>query len=258
MTFWSGEKLDERLPDLITPFDASKIDCAAYRLTVGPEAYVSPPSGKDNADAHTKEQLAAGEGIAVPPGQFGFLVTDEVVRVPQDTLGFISIRAKVKSRGLVNVSGFHVDPGYKGRLVFAVFNAGPAPVHLARGDDSFLIWFADLDRVSEHVKRDEGHTGISSDLINPIAGKVQSLAGLDEKIKATKEDLEKRLHTFERTGAVLLMIGTILLGALATFTLTRAPAWLATANNPPKLAATSDPPSPAQPAVPPSAAPPTR
>jgi dCTP deaminase len=157
--------------------------------------------------------LVEGEGLAVPPGQFGFLVTEEVVRVPADALGFISIRARVKARGLVNVSGFHVDPGYQGRLVFAVFNAGPAPVHLARGDDCFLIWFADLDRASRSAKAGTGFSGIPSDLINPIAGEIQSFAGLLAKIDATKKELEGRLRKVERDHTIVRWGVTLLVAA---------------------------------------------
>ena len=53
--------------------------------------------------------------------------------------------------GLVNVSGFHVDPGYKGRLKFAVYNAGGSDIKLTRGDAIFLIWFSELDKVSQHL-----------------------------------------------------------------------------------------------------------
>lgn len=42
MAFWSGETLEERLPTLVSPFDADSIDCAAYTLHVGHEYYVSP------------------------------------------------------------------------------------------------------------------------------------------------------------------------------------------------------------------------
>ena len=30
-------------------------------------------------------------------------------------------------------------------LIFAIFNAGPSPVHLQRGLPLFLIWYAALD-----------------------------------------------------------------------------------------------------------------
>ena len=51
-------------------------------------------------------------------------MTKESIEVPLDALGLISIRSKYKLKGLINVSGFHVDPGFRGSLVFAVYNAG--------------------------------------------------------------------------------------------------------------------------------------
>lgn len=236
MTFWSGEKLEENLPQLVSPFASCNIDCAVYRLSVGPEVYVSPAGGADDPNMRTKKQLALRESVIVPPGQFGFLVTEEVIKVPADAIAFISIRAKVKSRGLVNVSGFHADPGYEGRLVFAVFNAGPAPVHLARGDDCFLIWFADLDRASRHAKRGSGYDGIPSELINPIAGEVQSFAGLSKRIKDTEEALEKRLSAVERYNTAVLLIGGALLSVLVGIGLNKGVPWLLAAVNPPGVA----------------------
>ena len=219
MTFWSGETLAQRLPALVQPFDARRIDCASYRLCIGPEIYVSPPPGGDNSTTQTKVQLAAEQGFTIPPGQFGFLVTEETIKVPADAVGFISIRAKVKSRGLVNVSGFHADPGYHGRLIFAVFNAGPASIHLARGEECFLIWFANLDHQSAYVKSGAGHQGIPSDLINPIAGEVQSFAGLLGKIKNTEKELDKRLATVEREHAVIRWGVGLLVAALIGWSL---------------------------------------
>jgi dCTP deaminase len=66
------------------------------------------------------------------------------VTVPAAAIALISIRARTKFKGLVNVSGFHVDPGYRGQLTFAVFNAGPVPIHIRRGQPIFLIWYARL------------------------------------------------------------------------------------------------------------------
>ena len=184
MTFWSGETLGERLAELVAPFDPARIDCAAYRLRVGPEIYVSPTDQAKDAQTRSKVALDAGEAFTVPAGQFAFLLTEERVAVPDTALAFISVRATIKFRGLVNVSGFHVDPGYKGRLVFSVFNAGPGPVHLARGDECFLIWYADLDRQTKLAKTGAGFDDIPTKLINPIAGEVQSLAGLSKRMDA--------------------------------------------------------------------------
>lgn len=144
--FWSGETLKDRLETLVTPFDPDRVDCSAYTLTMGRELYVSPNDAMQDPQSVTIRQLGDGEGFTIPPGQFAFLLTEEKVTIPDTALALISIKAKIKWRGLINVSGFHVDPGFRGRLVFSVYNAGPVPVHLRQGQAMFLIWFANLDK----------------------------------------------------------------------------------------------------------------
>lgn len=219
MTFWSGETLEARLPELVAPADRDGIDCAAYRLRIGPEVYVSPTGDAKDPQTSSKRQLALGDAFAVPPGQFAFLLTEETVTVPFDAIAFISIRATIKFRGLVNVSGFHVDPGYRGRLVFSVFNAGPAPVHLERGEPCFLIWFASLDRETAKAKTEAGFDNIPTRLINPIAGEIQSFAGLLAKIKQNDENATKRLTAVEREQTVTRWASTAAIALLGAFTL---------------------------------------
>lgn len=125
LSFWSGETLEQRLPKIVEPFESSSIDCAAYTLHVGDQVYVSPDYSLSGAKERSKRQLKPGEAFAIPPGQFAFLLSDETVIVPDDALAFISIKARQKLAGMINISGFHVDPGYEGKLLFSVLNAGP-------------------------------------------------------------------------------------------------------------------------------------
>ena len=211
--FWSSGRIKDRVEreKLIHPFREEQIDCAACHLAVGDEVYVSPDGHSAEPASVTIRKLKERECFAIPPGQFAFLVTRERVRVPRDALAFISVRAKVKFRGLVNVSGFHVDPGYDGQLTFAVFNAGPASVHLKEGDPVFLIWYADLDSGG---KAKDGDTvpGIATDVIAGIAGQVPSYAALAKRIDAVGE----RMHGIEKQQsairAVLLLVAGALLG----------------------------------------------
>jgi hypothetical protein len=115
----------------------------------------------------------------------------------------------------VNVSGFHVDPNYEGRLIFAVFNAGPGPVHLSRGEECFLIWYADLDQPSQVEKR-RGYDNIPSALTGRIAGGLQSFAGLLAKINENDKKLGDRVATVEREQAVLKWAAALAIGALIT------------------------------------------
>jgi dCTP deaminase len=193
-------------------FSEKRLDPAGYRLSMGPECYVSPA----NADAKASvRKLEPGEAFFIPSGQFAFLLTEEVVTVPSDALAFITLRMKVKFRGLVNVSGFHADPGYRGRLVFSVYNAGPADVHLRRGDELFMIMFTDLDRPTDCPRDpDNGFMEIRSSLIAPITGEIQSLTGLKENIEQVEEELEDRLNALEREVAVLRWAVAIFIGGV--------------------------------------------
>src|SRR5205823_5938842 len=79
--------------------------------------------------------------------------TEETVTIPPDALGFISMRTRVKLGGLINVSGFHVDPGFSGRLKFSVYNAGSSTRVVQRGEPIFMLWFCNLDRATSDLYR---------------------------------------------------------------------------------------------------------
>lgn len=188
--FWGPARLRDRLSaGRVTPFSVDRVDGASYRLSIGHEVYVSPTAEEPKGQTPSIARLEDGEAFAIPPGQFAFLLTEECVNVELNEIAFISMRAKTKYRGLVNVSGFHVDPGFEGHLIFAVYNAGPVPVHLRQGQDIFLIWFSDL---SDHCgeSRPPGPHQIPSDLVNGISGRLYSLAGLAERLDTVTHRLE--------------------------------------------------------------------
>ncbi len=217
--FWSGETLTERLETLIDPFSPERIDCAAYTLSIGSEVYVSPDDQTKDSNKVAIRKFNDGDGFTIPPGQFAFLHTKEVVSVPSDALAFISIRAKTKFHGLVNVSGFHVDPGYHGQLTFSVFNAGPVPVQLKCGQPIFLIWYAGLDRETAFKKNGTINKGINPGLLTPISGELQSFAGLSKRISKVDKALTDRVHIIEKEQAYyrfFAAIGLALFIVLAT------------------------------------------
>jgi dCTP deaminase len=189
-------------------------------LRVGGEVYITPEL--EEAHLRTKQQLKNNQGFLIPPGQFAYLMTHEVVKVPKSSMAFISMKATFKMKGLVNVSGFHADPGWEGRLIFAVFNAGPAPVHLHQGLPLFLIWFADLDQPSEKHKSTPGPDHIPAATINTLTGGINSLHVLDKKVSEeaeTRRDedskLDNRINDLDKSVIRLLVIATVLL-TLAT------------------------------------------
>lgn len=109
------------------------------------------------------------------------------------------MKARLKFRGLVNISGFHVDPGYRGELVFSVLNAGPTPLHLEEGQELFLIWYSDLDRKTARKKKlSDGFRGIDTQLVNNISGEILSLQSLSEAQRALEKDLRSELAEQKR------------------------------------------------------------
>lgn len=235
MAFWSGEKLIQRVErsGIVYPHSRDKIDCSAYTLSLGPEYFVSPDYTVPFQEIRKKWLKPAStekvgeawakvpaEGMVIPPGQFAYLLTEEFVKIPHDAMGFISLKFGVKGPGLINVSGFHVDPGYHGRLVFSVYNAGPEPTRLQRGQKVFLLWLADLDQESAYVKspNEEPRENISEDLISKVDHPVHSLQHLSEKI----EKLDNELKLFKRIfGITATIVATGISLAALIFTILR-------------------------------------
>lgn len=209
MAFWSGEKLVENLSRLVDTPAESMIDCSAITLKVGAEAYVSPVK-KSKGAVKSIQPLAPAESFGIPPGQLAFLISEERVFIPDNAMGLISMKAHTKWHGLINISGFHVDPGYKGRLIFAVLNGGPATVHLRRGDPCFLLWLSDLDRLSgQYVRKKAGYDSIPADLVNHIAGEFKTVAGLSERL----DELNTKVTALSGV-ALVLITAVIAIGAL--------------------------------------------
>lgn len=216
MTFWSKDKIRRELKaqNIVDEVLEDRLDGASYRLSVGAEVYVSPTDKAGDWSKRTKIHLKGiGDDCVIPPGQFAFILTEEAVRIPRKVIAFISMRTKTKFRGLVNVSGFHVDPDYKGNLIFAVYNAGPAPVHVARGDVWFSIFFADLDDDAPE-RTEPPYTQIPTDVINPIAGHVLSFEGLASEIREVERKFNERLHAVERDNAVAKWATALVIGGL--------------------------------------------
>ena len=227
MTFWSSQRIEANLNRLTNHPDPDMVDCNALTLRVGGEVFVTPGLEQIAPSSHTKRQLGPNEPIAIPPGQFAFLLTEEKITIPRDVMGFISIKATYKLKGLVNVSGFHVDPGWTGQLIFTVFNAGPATIHLQRGLSVFLLWIADLEAASTKFRTKVSDPGIPPAIISNITGVVDSIYALEKRLKEDIKAVADKQESFraevselkERQHRVLVYfaVASIVATAVLTF-----------------------------------------
>jgi dCTP deaminase len=221
VAFWRGETLAQVLPGLIQPFEPKNLDCASYRLSVGDQAFVT--SDKFVASAPSEPLISAlstppNHTLRIRPGQFAFLLTEEVVKVPDDAMALISMRARYKFKGLINVSGFHVDPGWDGKLLFSVYNAGPTEVIVHRGEPLFLIVYADLDASTAMTYgakggNSQGQAAIDPTLLQNMTEQVFSPLMLQRRMG----ELQRSLENTKMITYTVSSVAGLLLGAAAIY-----------------------------------------
>lgn len=199
MAYLGTKDLEQLLPHCIDKFNKENIKSVAYELCLGDEVFVTNSKGEIKQILDEKNSQ-----IVIKPGQFALLLTDEVITIPDDILAFISIKFSQKIKGLINVSGFHVDPGFNSKLIFSVFNAGPANIVLDKGSPYFLIWFSKLSTPSTPYKgKHKDQTSISGDMINNLNGELASPNILLERIRKN----ETKVTNFAWAAGLIITIG---------------------------------------------------
>lgn len=210
MAFWGkerwlkeGAKSEDQKP--ILPWEVERVEAAGYRLSVGREYFV-------NGDGSSVvNQLGEGDSFVISPGEFAFILTKEKVQVSKSSIGFISMRANLKFRGLVNVSGFQINPGFRGNLVFAVFNAGPRHINIRFGDEIFAVWFADLDEPATDDQEKGGKIPnnldtIPTDIINGISGEALTAYQLSKQMRELSDQTRKLEDSVNSTRTWLIRL----------------------------------------------------
>jgi dCTP deaminase len=210
MSFWSSQKLRANLPNLIYPFNEAQIESASYQLCLGDEVYISPLPHTSRED-RIKINLNKTDAL-IPPGQFAFLITAERVKVPKDAIAFISIKFRKKKEGLINVSGFHVDPGYQGKLIFSVYNAGSVELPLEMGDQFFSIWYSDLDEEDDKPRTSKGFNSIPSEFMT-----APDLAASIPNLVKRLDDLDKKVEKYSINQAFLVALTLAIFAAILPF-----------------------------------------
>lgn len=156
-------------------FEPSLLNQASYDLRLGEEYFL--------VGTESPQQLTEGEPyLCLPPGQFALLTTYENVDVPESLIGFISVRTQFKLQGLVNISGFHVDPTFKGTLQFAVQNLSSNDIRLKFKEPTFTIFFAELSDGDIGKHRNPDRNGISLKHVQMFGGNSVTVANLHKEV----------------------------------------------------------------------------
>lgn len=202
-----------------------------FDLTLGDEIFITRRN--EPIKLHDKQEY-----VSIRPGEFALLITEEEINVPSDLMAFINVRFSYKQKGLINISGFHVDPEYKGKLIFSVFNAGPNDIVLRRYEPVFMIFFARFYRSEknniEKLREDLNNVSKADDFINimgeeayhkikkknfkkkpfyKIPGNMMtSIQGMSVSLAESNARIEKLENNFKIYGSIAIGIIVALIG----------------------------------------------
>jgi dCTP deaminase len=177
-------------------YDSARTQQSSYDLRLGSEAYLV---GADAPAFLNDDQ----QYLTIPPGQFAILTCFEKVNLPKNVIGLIALRNRLKMQGLVNISGFHVDPTFRGNLIFAVNNAGPSDIRLRFKEPTFMIFFAQVDGDigNERPEQKKPLEGIPLEFVQYLGGSSVTLT----KLKKEVDDLRTKMLIYAPLAVAALL-----------------------------------------------------
>jgi len=185
------------------PMKGSRVYGVVCELTLGDEVYLTSEKAPRKLSDPSGMYEAKSPYFTIEPGEFATLVTKEFVYLPDNIMGLISIRNRYKQLGLISVSGFHVDPGFRGRLSLTAYNAGPQDILLKRGERLFMLAF---DKVTRKVRPYWGtQWGLQTSTIASLKGSSVSPRNLDERLRRLETIIEVLLVPLAAAFIILLI-----------------------------------------------------
>ena len=217
MSFLGERELKSRARNIISGYNEDSIKSNHYELNLG-QSYCSTTTKSTVLKARDNQ-------IVIEPGEFYFLESSEILEMPNDLIAFISIKSKVKFKGLINISGFHVDPNFKGKLVFSVLNVGTSPINLTVGDPLFQIWFSTLTSITTYEGDHQGLKGVNGEFLSKYmisstnaypADLQKQINEIEKTLKTYPSDTQEQIHELKTKLSNIYLFANIILGILIT------------------------------------------
>lgn len=137
---------------------------------------------------YRRESLQEGQMIVIKPGQLLLGRTLEQFTVPNGYLFDLTGRSSFARLGLmVNVTGGHINPGWRGHMTLQLVNTGPTAIRITPG---LPICQARIARLSTNVDRPYGTASLGSLYTEDDGG--PSYWWRDKRVKALHERLAKK------------------------------------------------------------------
>lgn len=173
---------------VIDPFDNDSLEPSSY-------------------DFHIGRALIAGRGVAdkvdfplfLKPGDWMEIESLENVEISQNVGAIFGMPSGMSRRGILAFSGFHIDPGYKGKIFITLFNPSSDTYKIEYGKKLCTALFSKFEEKPEKVYHGnyQGQYGFPEKDIEwmirlkspTIADAIKSVEKLEEMINEVKSDM---------------------------------------------------------------------
>ena len=146
-----------------------------------------------------------GKTLAIAPGEMTFIVTEETLELPENI--FCHLNADTSSfEGILALDGLCIEPGYRGPLLFGLFNSSRKVCSFKAGQKLFSGIFYKLE--SEAVSMvNKNHDFMYDFVIRPKRNKGVALEGVEHQGKNKEKKLKIRfLREWLRKNKLLVMV----------------------------------------------------
>ncbi len=139
--------------------------------------------------------------LCVEPGELVFLLTEEIIRLPEDMIAMITFKRKMNHEGVLVLGGSVVDPLYNGRLLFGLYNFSSEPFPVKPGKKITSIMFYQLGEkeIAKFPKPEVRIDEFPDELLrNMTKYKPTGQQQLKQQMKEIKDNLDKLQDEFKK------------------------------------------------------------
>ena len=137
------------------------------------------------------------ENALIKPGEIAFVITEESLELPNDVYCQLSTKRKLSLDGIVLLGGLIIDPNYKGKLIFGLYNLSSRNYLLMPGKKLVAGVFYKVDKTSD--KHPEPIYDFPEELIktvidtkpNSIGSVNAAISDINDNIRSLKAEINK-------------------------------------------------------------------
>jgi dUTPase len=129
------------------------------------------------------------ESAVIKPGEIAFVMTEESLNLPKNIYCQLSTKRKLSLDGIVILGGLIIDPNYKGKLIFGLYNLSPRNYPLLPGKKLVAGVFYRLDKESD--KTPEPINNFPDELIRAVVDtKPNSISAINNALEELKAEMQ--------------------------------------------------------------------